>query len=143
VSPSGQLRWLRSMLLSGIAYLVVGILTAAIAGAAASNKGRVAWRLAAWVISAAVFAANIWYEDVRMRSSHVRTALHVSLAVGLGAFGLAIAASVHGRNAPAQQHFPALAFVVWPIMTALPAFVAALACVAVLARIRSHTYMKL
>ena len=134
---------MRSMLLFGVAYLVVGILASALAGSAESNKGRVAWRLAAWMISAVVFAVNIWYEHVRLRSSHVRTAFYVSLAVGLGAFGLAIAASIHGRSASAQQHFPAFALVVWPIMTALPAFVVALAWVAVLARLRARVPMKL
>jgi hypothetical protein len=35
-----------------------------------------------------------------------------------------------------QQHFPLLALLAWPLVTALPAFVVALTVAAVLARIR-------
>jgi hypothetical protein len=136
MNASGPLRWFRAVLFLGVVYLVVGILFAALAKSAASNQVRVAWRLAAWVISAAAFAAHIGYAHVRLRSSPGTTALHASLAVGLGAFALAIAASLHARTASTHQHFPALALAVWPVVTALPAFVVALALAAVLARAR-------
>jgi hypothetical protein len=134
MNASGHLRWFRAVLLVGVLYLVAGLLFAALAKSAASNEVRVAWRLAAWAISAAAFAAHIGYEHIRLRSSPATTALHASLAVGLGAFGLAIAASLHARTT--SHHFPAIALVVWPVMTALPAFVAALASAAVLTRAR-------
>jgi hypothetical protein len=124
------------VLFLGGVYLVVGTLFAALAKSAASNQGRVAWRLAAWAISAAAFAAHISYEGGRLRSSPGTTALHAALAVGLGAFALAAAASLRAQAAPTQQHFPALALAVWPVVTALPAFVVALALAAVLTRAR-------
>ncbi len=122
------------MLLVGGVYLVAGILFAALAKSASSHQMVVVWRLAAWVISAAAFAAHIGYEQVRLRSSPATTALHASLAAGLGAFGLAFAATLHAQAT--QQYFPAFALAVWPVITALPAFLVALAFAVVLARAR-------
>ena len=136
MDASGRLRWLRAVLFLGVVYLVAGITFAALANRAASNQMRVTWRLAAWVISAAAFAAHIGYEHVRLRSSPGTTALHASLAVGLGAFALAVAASLHAQAASSHQHSHALALVVWPVVTALPAFVVALAAAAGLALTR-------
>jgi len=130
-ADSSGTRWLRTVLFVGALYLVVGLITAALAKSASSNQVRVAWRLAAWAISGAGFGVHIGYEQLRLRSSLVTTAFHVSLAVGLGAFALAVAARIH------SQHFPAFALVLWPVATALPAFVVALAAAAVLARARS------
>lgn len=133
MNATGQ-RWFRAVPFLAVLYLAAGIVFAALAKSAASNQVRVAWRLAAWVISAAAFAAHIGYEHVRLRSSPRTTALHASLAVGLGAFALAIAASLHAQAT--HQHFPAFALAAWPVMTALPAFVVALAAAAVLTRAR-------
>jgi hypothetical protein len=135
MDKSGHQEWLRAAILVGALYLVVGVAFAALAGRSGSNQMRVAWRLAAWVISAAAFAAHIGHERVRLRSSHRTTALHSSLAVALGAFGLAVAANVHAQAASSHPHSRALALalVVWPVVTALPAFVIALAASAVLA----------
>jgi hypothetical protein len=123
-------RWFRAVLFVGVLYVVAGLIAAALARSAASNQMRVAWRLAAWVISAAAFAAHIGYEQIRLRSSPRTTGLHAALAVALGAFAIAVAARLH------SQHFPAFALVVWPVLTALPAFVVALAAAAVLTRVR-------
>jgi vacuolar-type H+-ATPase subunit I/STV1 len=134
MNATGNIRWVRAALLVGVLYLVTGLVFAALAKSAASNQVRVAWRLAAWVISAAAFAAHIGYEQVRLRSSPRTTALHASLAVALGAFGLAVAASLHAQAV--HRHFPAFALAVWPVLTALPAFVVALVAAAVLTRAR-------
>lgn len=120
------------MLLVGAVYLVAGVAFATLAGWSGSNQMRVMWRLAAWVISAAAFAAHIGYEHVRLRSSPRTTALHASLGVALGAFALAVAANLHAPAASSQQHSHALAraLVLWPVLTALPAFIVALAAAA-------------
>ena len=130
------MRWVRAVLLVGILYLAAGLGFGALARSAGSNQIRGAWRLAAWVISAAAFAAHIVYEQVRLRSSSRTTALHAALAAGLGAFGLAVAARLHAQAT--QHHFPAIAIAIWPVMTALPAFVVALAAAAVLTRARRN-----
>jgi len=118
------------------AYLVSGLASAALSRAAASAQGREAWRLAAWIISAVAFAAHIRYEHARLRNTPRTTAFHVALAVGLAGFGLAVSASLHGH---ATNHpFPASALLIWPVMTALPAFVVALVVVVVLSRPRRN-----
>jgi hypothetical protein len=134
MNATGHMRWVRAVLLVGILYLAAGLGFGALARSAGSNQVRDAWRLAAWAISAAAFAAHIVYEQVRLRSSSRTTALHASLAAGLGAFGLAVAARLHAQAT--QHHFPAIAIAIWPVMTALPAFVVALAAAAVLTRAR-------
>ena len=134
MNSSPPQRWLPAALGSSVVYLVAGITFATLAHRAGSNHMRVTWRLAAWVISAAVFAAQVWYEHTRLRSAPRTTASHVSLAVALGALALAAAARV--QAASSQQHFPALALVAWPVVTALPAFLVAFASAAALARVR-------
>jgi len=132
------LRWLRAVLFLGLVYLVTGITFAALASRAASNPMRMTWRLAAWAISGAAFAAHIAYEQVRLRSSPGPTALHASLAVALGAFALAVAANVHAQAAASHQPSHFLALVLWPVVTALPAFVVGLAAAAGLGLARAR-----
>ena len=129
---SGRRSWIRAMVLVAVAYVAIGIGFAALA--ADANHVRL-WRLAAWLASAAVAAAHIGHEHYRLRSSPLPTALHAAGAVGVGAFGLAVAANVHWLLAGTHgQRPPLLALPVWPVITALPAFLAALAVAAVLAR---------
>lgn len=127
--------WVRVMILVAVAYLVIGAGLGALANAADPDHVRL-WRLVAWVASAAVAAAQIGYEHFRLGSSPRATALHAAGAVALGAFGLALAANVHALGVATRgQHSLLVALVAWPIITAVPAFVAALAVAAVLARV--------
>jgi hypothetical protein len=122
-----------------IVYPVVGITFAALANPSASNEMRVNWRLAAWLASAAAFAAHLGYEHFRLRNSPPRAALHVSAAVALGAFALAVWVNVHAHWSGASSHqspLAPLALVVFPAVTGVPAFVVALVALAVLARMR-------
>ena len=118
----------RAMLLLGVFYCVVGLVSGSLAGRAASHQALVAWRWAAWVISAIAFGAHIVYEQVRLHTSPRITALHVSCAAGLGAFGLAVAANIHGLTvSPGRPSLlMVLSLVIWPVMTAVAAFVVAL-----------------
>src|SRR2546422_10345805 len=84
--------WVRAMILAAVAYVVIGLVFAALAKSADVNYVRL-WRLAAWVASAAVAAARIGYEHYRLNSSPRPTALHAAEAVAPGAFGLALAAN--------------------------------------------------
>src|SRR5437773_6638388 len=133
---SARRLWVRAMALAAVAYVVIGIVFAALAKSADVNYVRL-WRLAAWVASAAVAAAQIAYEHYRLASSPRATALHAAGAVALGAFGLALAANVHSwfSATPGHQSRLLLALVAWPVITALPAFVAALVAAVVLARV--------
>jgi hypothetical protein len=116
-------RW--SVLIVALLYLVIGIVFAALA-----REAGVAWRLAAWVVSAALFAAHIGYEYARLRRPPRTTALHASLAVALGAFGLAVAATVHAVATGSLRGAFAIALVAWPILTGVPAYLVALAAAA-------------
>jgi hypothetical protein len=63
-------------------------------------------------------------------------ALHVALAVALGAFGLAVGANIHSLSTvSANQHrqLLLLSLGIWPVITALPAFLVALGTNVVLA----------
>jgi hypothetical protein len=122
-------------------YLIAGIVSGALASQAASHQTVIAWRWAAWLVSGIAFGAHIVYEQVRLRTSPKITALHVSSAAGLGAFGLAIAANVHAQTVSPQQHslILVLSLAIWPVMTALPAFVVALVLAILLARVRRST----
>ncbi len=128
----------RAVVLFALVYCLAGILFGAQAGQAASHQMRTAWRLVAWVLSAVAFGVHIVYDQLRLRSPPRRTALHASSAVGLGAFGLAVAANVHAYISSAREHSVALALAlaVWPVMTMLPAFVTALVAAILLAHVR-------
>jgi len=121
------------MILVGVAYGVIGIVFAALADA---DHVRL-WRLAAWVVSAALYAAHIGYEHYGLDSAPRATALHVAGAAALGAFALAVAANVHSLFAatPGPQSRLLLAFAAFPVITAPPAFLVALAVAAALARL--------
>jgi hypothetical protein len=128
-----------AILAAGVAYGVIGVAFGAVANGAATGQGRFGWRLAAWVVSAIIFAAHIAYAHlrVRWRPSLPSTALQGALGAALGSFLLAVAATVHAFwiGAPNRSAF-GLALVVWPVGTAVPAFVAAFAAAAVLALLR-------
>src|SRR5437763_13689526 len=130
MNVSGRKLWIRAVILVGVVYSVVGVVFAL-----PSSHVR-GWRLAAWVVSAVVAAAHISYEHFRLNNSARATALHASMAVALGAFLLAVAATVHASMLPSHAPYGRylLALVAWPIVTALPAFLVALVVAAVLAR---------
>lgn len=124
----------RAVLLVGAVYGFLGLALGAVANGAASSQLRVGWRLAAWVLSGLAFAAHIAYAHARLGTRPASTALQASLAAALGAFLLAVVATAHARWIGASNlHAFALALVAWPVLTAAPAFVVALAAAAALA----------
>jgi hypothetical protein len=133
--------WLRTAIILAIVYPVVGITFAALANPPASNEMRVTWRLAAWLVSAGAFAAHLGYEHFRLHNTPSRAALHVSMAVALGAFALAVWINVHAHWDASSHRSPLapLALVVFPAVTGVPAFVVALVAVSVLARARRRS----
>ena len=139
MDASDNRSWLTGAMLVGVIYLVAGVVFGALAGAATSHQMVVTWRAAAYVVSAVAFAAHIWYEHFSLHSSPLTTALHATAAVALGAFGLAAAANIHelSSGAPYRRRL-GLALVAWPFLTAVPAFVVAIAATAVLARARER-----
>ena len=128
----------RAVLFLGVLYWGVGILFGILAGQATSPEMRIAWRRAAWVVSAIAFGAHVIYDQVRLLGSPRITALRVSSAAALGAFGLAVAANIHARSVAPDQRPPnlPLSLALWPVLTGLPAFVVALVSAVLLDRAR-------
>jgi hypothetical protein len=128
---SARHSWIRPVALCGVWYAFVGIAFAVPATHAQ------AWRLAAWVLSAVAYAAHIAYERFRLHNSPSSSALHVAVGVALGGFGLAVGANIHSLSiGSAAQHrqLLLLSLGIWPIMTAVPAFLVALGANIVLMR---------
>ena len=131
MGESPRQSWVGAAILLGVGYALVGIAFAV----PASHVQ--AWRLAAWVVSAIGYAAHIAYERFRLQNSPGSAALHVAFAVALGAFGLAVGANIHALSTGStNQHRQLLLFSlgIWPVMTALPAFLVALGTNVVLGR---------
>ena len=118
-------------------YFVVGFAFARFAGWAASDQMRLTWNRLAFLISAIAFAAHIGYEHFRLVSRPRITAWRTSLAVALGAFGLALAANLHDLwSVSGYRPRMLVALVAWPLLTAVPAFFVALVVSAVLGLVR-------
>ena len=124
---SSRPKWFAIALLAGILYTVIAIASAALAGSAAASQMQFFWRLSAFVVSAVVFAAHIAYEHFRLRNAARPTAWHASVGVAFGAFALALAANIHDLgSASGYRPRMLIAFVAWPLLTAVPAFIVAL-----------------
>jgi uncharacterized protein (DUF486 family) len=140
MDTSSRQQWLRTVILVGVVYLVVGLAFGAFARWSASNQMRVTWRLLAFLTSAIAFAIHIGYEHFRLGNSPLITASHASMAVAVGAFALAVAANVHGQQVGSgHQRLLIFALVAWPVLTAVPAFAVALVAAAALALRRRST----
>ena len=111
----------------GGVYGTIGIGFGAFAARSTSHRTVVSWNVASFVVSAVVFAIHIGYEHFGLRDRPLLVALHTSLAVALGAFLLAVSANIHSFRAAKSNHrLLAVALVIWPLMTGIPAFVVAL-----------------
>ena len=127
--------WVACAILTGVAYYVVGIVFARL-DETPDKHALFLWRLAAYIVSALVFALHIAYEHFGLRNRTIRVASHVTAAVAIGAFLLAATAIIHAltavSHAPYWQYL--LALVLWPIFTAVPAFLVSIVIAAVLDR---------
>jgi hypothetical protein len=126
--------WIRAALLAGAIYLLIGRVFALPFDLLRE------WRPAAWVLSGATYVTHIWYEHFRLRSPHRLTALHVAVSVAIAAFGLAVAAMIYSVS-PVANTGPVwfLAFVLWPAVTGVPAFLIALLIAALLSHFARST----
>jgi hypothetical protein len=130
-------QWIARTILAALVYLIAGMTFGALAGDAVSHRMVVMWRLGAWVLSAIAFVTHILFESFRARFAPAATALHASIAAALGALGLAAAAAMHSHLSTPAHSFPvARAFIMWPLVTGLPAFVVAFVVAAILAPVR-------
>jgi hypothetical protein len=129
VDVSPRQAWIRAALIAGTLYFVIGKVFAL----PASHVH--IWRLAAWMVSGVLYATHIWYEHFKLFSSPRSTAAHVAVAVAIGAFALAVAGMIHSLSTTSSfRPTWLLALVIWPAVTALPAFLGALVATAILSR---------
>jgi len=131
MQASHQQPWLGVALLIGVVYFVLGKVFAL------PPTHLQAWRLAAWVACGVAFAAHIGFEHFWLRNAPRRLASHAALAVAIGALLLALAGMFHSWQITSGIR-PAwfLALILWPIFTAVPAFLVAWVGGAVLVRLR-------
>jgi hypothetical protein len=123
--------WFARVLLAGILYLIIGVGFAPL-----SVPSVFFWRLAAWIVSAVVYAVHIGYEHFRIGSSPRSTALHVAFGAAVGAFGLAAAAIVHSfLTGTGNLRLLRIALLIWPLITGAPAFVVAFVLSTAIARL--------
>ena len=140
MDKSDRKPWLRAAVLLGVLYSVIGIAFSVFASWAATSSMRENWNRLAFLASAIVFAVHIGYEHFRLRNSSLITAWHVSIAVALGAFLLAVNANLHGLwVGSSNQRLLSIALAAWPALTAVPAFVVALVAAAGLSLRRRKT----
>jgi hypothetical protein len=127
----GRLSWRGVVILAGASYGFIGIVFGL-----PSTHVRI-WRLAAWAVSGVVYISHLAYERYWLGARPLTTATHVAMAVAIGAFLLAVGATVHA--AMVSSHAPywrfGLALILWPIITAAPAFVVALVQALVLSQL--------
>lgn len=135
MSRAANRAWVPSAAIVAGVYLVAGPGFGWLAGATRSSGHVVAWRLAAWVVSALAFGAHILYEHARLANRPRTAGWHVSVAVAIGAFGLAVAANLHPHSGAIAQRLR-LSLVLWPLITAVPALIVALVLASGLAWLR-------
>ena len=140
MSDSDRKTWLRTAVLVGVVYCVVGFISAALAAAATTGRMQFVWRLSAFVVSAVVCVAHISYEHFRPGSSARSTAWHTFVGAALGGLGLAIAANIHDLGTAAGYRPKMLiALVAWPLLTGMPVLIFAFAAAAFLGLKRRRT----
>ena len=125
LSPAPRRR-IATILLAGAAYVLAGTGTAALSRFASSPASAKTWRLAAWLLSLAIFAIHFFIErNRRLRPSSV--AARVAIAVAIGALGVAVLGPVRAHWGDAGRlKLALLSIVAWPVITGVPAFVVAL-----------------
>src|SRR5947209_878122 len=126
MDASLRTRNLRMVLVMAAAYLLTGIVFAAFSDGARTNAMHLLWRRLAWLVSGVGFAVHILYDHFCLRNPPRATAMHASIAAALGAGGLAVAANLHEwTTATSYRASIALSLLAWPLLTIIPAFVAA------------------
>lgn len=137
MTTSAPRNWFALALLAGVAYVIFGVGFGELAARASSHEMVSAWRLAAWIASAFVFAVHL-LREIRATGSISHTALRAAVGTAIGSFGLAVAAVLHSLlspTAPKTVTLVRLALVMWPVMTFIPAYLVGLVASAVLKRL--------
>ena len=117
-------RWGPIATIAGVAYFTIGVVFGALAGSSGSTLGLKAWRWAAFALSLVVFLVHVCFDHQRFRNA-ITTARHVAIGVALGGFLLAAMATARATLVEGTPRRLLVALIVWPLLTGIPAFVAA------------------
>lgn len=121
-------------------YVVIGLATIAIAKSVAGGA-RQFWRLAAWLLSLAVFAAQIAYARVREAKPPRNVAAEAAITVAVAVLVLALLGPVRSHWTAGDLRRSALmSVIVWPIATGIPAFFVAWICAALFGNRKGHLF---
>lgn len=125
--PTTQAGWVGRALAYALIYVFVGVVFAILAVRSGFVGARF-WRLAAWLVSAVAFGIHIRFERVIAGRSAPTSAWHAAFAAAVGAFGLAVGAIVHRHVVGlGPSGLLSAALIIWPLITAIPAFLVGLA----------------
>ena len=136
LNASGKYQWLREVILFGMVYLCRG---RCIPQSVCPKRDTVHVAAGRVVDQRRCVCDSHW--DRTLSTSELASQNSRSRCCGgcAGAFALAAAANIHALSAGTGNHsLLALALVIWPIMTGVPAFVVASVAAAGLARVRSN-----
>ena len=119
--------WLGRALVYALIYVVIGVVFAGLAGRSGFVGARF-WRFAAWLCSAIAFGTHIQFERVTAGRSAAAAAWHAAFGAAIGAFLLAVSAIIHRQAAGLPRSgLLGLALILWPCLTAVPAFLVGMA----------------
>ena len=124
----------RAILLGGVAYGVIGVATAELAGRA-SGFGVAFWRYAAWVLSAVVVVWHLRAAQFRRGLTTFRSAGEVALGAAVGGVLLALGGPVRSHWSAPDRDRVLLSLVLFPAFMAGAAMIGALV-VGFVARLR-------
>ena len=133
MNDTPRTKWIGAAVLLGALYAVVGILFAL-----PTSHVKI-WRLAAWAVSMLAFLAHAAYERRRLGNPPGIAAFHNAVGVAIGGFGLAVGANVHSFFTSSTTHIRpmlALSLLIWPIITAVPAYLVGLVLHFILVQLR-------
>ena len=91
------------IILVGAVYAIVGIGFGELANLPSSDQARFMWRLGAFVASAAVYGAHIWYETFRLNNSPRQ---HLQCRVGRWRWRFLLAAAALAHALTVSTHAP-------------------------------------
>lgn len=113
---------IKGIILFGLIYLVIGILSALITNPMESNGMQAALRLLSLALAISAFIYHIRLELYHANNSVLNAALNAAAATAFGTFSLAVQANIYNLLASGvnKNQLP-LALIVWPVVTGLSA----------------------
>jgi hypothetical protein len=115
-------KYIKLIILFGLIYFVIGILSALITNPMESTGMQAVLRLFALALAIAAFAYHISLELFQSTNSKLKAALYAAVAAAFGTFLLAVLANIYNILTAAENNSLPLALIVWPAVTGLLAF---------------------